>query len=191
MSVLNSNFKGVVKLTEAQYNTLKTNGTITVEGTTLTYDATGTIYMTTDNVQYVPTSTTINNIPLSSSITLTPSDVGAQSLIDSNNKLDADLVDDSASTNKFVTSSDKSTWNAKQDALVSGTNIKTINNGSILGSGNINVVNDVTLNGNSIVTNGVIAVDNVPTQNSTNLVTSGGVYSAIQSAILDSWEASY
>jgi hypothetical protein len=30
-----------------------------------------------------------------------------------------------------------STWNAKQDALVSGTNIKTINSNSLLGSGNI------------------------------------------------------
>lgn len=30
-----------------------------------------------------------------------------------------------------------STWNAKQDALVSGTNIKTVNSNSLLGSGNI------------------------------------------------------
>ena len=38
-----------------------------------------------------------------------------------------------------VTSAEKSTWDAKQDALVSGTNIKTINNESILGSGNITI----------------------------------------------------
>jgi len=38
-----------------------------------------------------------------------------------------------------VTSDEKSTWDAKQDALVSGTNIKTINNESILGSGNITI----------------------------------------------------
>ena len=42
---------------------------------------------------------------------------GKQDKIDSSHKLDADLVDDSTSTNKFVTASDKSTWNAKQDAL--------------------------------------------------------------------------
>ena len=36
-----------------------------------------------------------------------------------------------------VTSSDKSAWSAKQDALVSGSNIKTINGESVLGSGNI------------------------------------------------------
>ena len=38
-----------------------------------------------------------------------------------------------------VTSAEKSTWDAKQDQLVSGTNIKTINNESILGSGNITI----------------------------------------------------
>ena len=38
-----------------------------------------------------------------------------------------------------VTSSDKTTWNGKQDALVSGTNIKTVNNESLLGSGNITI----------------------------------------------------
>lgn len=64
---------------------------------------------------------------------------GKQDVIDSSHKLDADLVDDTNSTNKFVTASDKTTWSGKQDALVSGTNIKTINNESILGSGNITI----------------------------------------------------
>ena len=60
-----------------------------------------------------------------------------QAIIDSSHKLSADYVDDTSTTNKFVTASDKTTWNAKQDALVSGTNIKTINSASILGSGNL------------------------------------------------------
>ena len=34
---------------------------------------------------------------------------------------------------------DKTTWDAKQDALVSATNIKTINGSSILGSGDLTV----------------------------------------------------
>ena len=38
-----------------------------------------------------------------------------------------------------ISSSDITAWNAKQAALVSGTNIKTINNQSILGSGNISI----------------------------------------------------
>ena len=42
---------------------------------------------------------------------------GLQTEITSANKLDADLVDDSTSTNKFVTSNDKTTWNGKQDAI--------------------------------------------------------------------------
>ena len=44
-------------------------------------------------------------------------DAAKQDTIDSTHKLSADLVDDSTSTNKFVTASDKTTWNGKQDAL--------------------------------------------------------------------------
>ena len=42
---------------------------------------------------------------------------GKQNVITSSNKLDADLVDDSSSTNKFVTATEKATWNGKQSAL--------------------------------------------------------------------------
>lgn len=42
-----------------------------------------------------------------------------QPLIDTNNKLSADLVDDTNTTNKFVTSTEKSTWNGKQNAITS------------------------------------------------------------------------
>lgn len=45
----------------------------------------------------------------------------------------------SASAAAEITSADLDTWDAKQDALVSGTNIKTINNQSLLGSGNITI----------------------------------------------------
>ncbi len=64
---------------------------------------------------------------------------GKQDVIDASHKLSSDLVDDASATHKFVTTSDKTTWSGKQDALVSGTNIKTINNESILGSGNITI----------------------------------------------------
>lgn len=49
----------------------------------------------------------------------------------------SELADDS--THRLVTDTEKSTWGEKQDALVSGTNIKTINNESLLGSGNITI----------------------------------------------------
>ena len=42
-----------------------------------------------------------------------------------------------ANTDIHVTTTDKTTWSGKQDALVSGTNIKTIGGNSLLGSGNI------------------------------------------------------
>ena len=70
----------------------------------------------------------------------------------------SDLINDS----NFITSSEVSTEiqtaiSTKQDTLVSGTNIKTINNNSLLGSGNINISGgtptDVQINGTSIVSN--------------------------------------
>ena len=70
-----------------------------------------------------------------------------QDVIDSEHKLDSDLIDDTNQTNKFVTDIEKTTWNAKQDALVSGTNIKTLNGTSLLGSGDITY--DNALNGSS------------------------------------------
>jgi len=48
---------------------------------------------------------------------------GLQNEITSSNKLSADLVTDSNTTNKFVTASDKTTWNAKQDAITAGTGL--------------------------------------------------------------------
>lgn len=65
--------------------------------------------------------------------------------------------------------------NTKQDTLVSGVNIKTINGKSIVGSGGI-----VIEGGGS---GSDMDVDSAPTENSPNLVTSGGVYDAIDAAV--------
>ena len=70
----------------------------------------------------------------------------------------SDLSDDT--THRLVTDTEKTTWSGKQDALVSGTNIKTINNNSLLGSGNITISGgggstDVQINGTSIVVSDV------------------------------------
>lgn len=51
-----------------------------------------------------------------------------QDVIDSTHKLSADLVDDTSTTNKFVTASDKTTWNAKQNALTQ-TQLDAVNSG--------------------------------------------------------------
>lgn len=102
---------------------------------------------------------------------------GLQPEITTANKLSSDLVNDSGHTNKFVTFAEKTTWNNKQNELVSGTNIKTINNQSILGSGNINIqgsgsgISDVKVNGTSIVSN-----------NEANIVTNSS-YDAVNNKI--------
>ena len=49
----------------------------------------------------------------------------------------SDITTDS--THRFVTDSEKTTWSNKQDALVSGMNIKTINGTSVLGGGDISI----------------------------------------------------
>ena len=63
---------------------------------------------------------------------------GLQSEITSSNKLDADLVDDTNSTNKFVTSSEKSTWNEKQDAI---SDLSAIRTGAGLGATALQSIN--------------------------------------------------
>ena len=64
-----------------------------------------------------------------------------------NNALSAHTAD----TTIHVTSSDKTTWNGKQDALVSGTNIKTVNGNSLLGSGDITVQTLPTVQGTTLI----------------------------------------
>lgn len=61
------------------------------------------------------------------------------------------LTGHTADTTIHVTSSDKTTWSGKQDALVSGTNIKTINGNSILGSGDITVQTLPTVSGTTLI----------------------------------------
>lgn len=56
---------------------------------------------------------------------------GLQTEITSTNKLSADLVDDSTSTNKFVTAANKTTWNNKQDAI---SDLATIRSGASKGA---------------------------------------------------------
>lgn len=83
----------------------------------------------------------------------------------------------------------------KQDLLVSGTNIKTINNSSILGAGNLDVgtVKGVTLDGTSIVNSNNIAVltsgTNVKTINNQSIFGSGNINT--NSLIYQKHESSY
>lgn len=107
---------------------------------------------------------------------------GLQSEITLSNKLDADLVSDVSSENKFVTAAEKTAWNAKANAsdvytksqtdTAIETAIGTLDVTSVGGSGKyISAISE---------TNGKIeataeTMDTTPTANSTVPVTSGGV----------------
>ena len=92
---------------------------------------------------------------------------GYQTLIDSTHKLSADLVDDTSTTNKFVTTSDKTTWSGKQDAIT--------------GAATTITANDLTAS-KALISNssGKVAVSNVT---DTELGYLSGVTSAIQTQI--------
>lgn len=85
-----------------------------------------------------------------------------------------------ASTNGYLSSSDWTIFNAKQDGLVSGSNIKTVNSNSLLGAGNVSVGTvtsvglttgttgvDVNVSGSPVTGSGSITL-NIPTASATN-----------------------
>lgn len=75
-----------------------------------------------------------------------------QPVIDSTHKLSADNVDDTSATNKFVTATDKTTWNAKQDAIDSSHKLSS------------DLVDDINANNKFYKGNGVLFVqDTEPT----------------------------
>lgn len=146
--------RGIVSIEKTGTQGLVDTYTITyTDGTTSTFEVTNgqSGGGGSSNYNELSNKPSINNVTLQGNKTL--SDLGAQAEIDSSHKLSADNVDDASTTNKFVTSAEKSTWNGKQNALVSGTNIKTINNESILGSGNITIQG-----GDSLLTEETITV---------------------------------
>lgn len=60
-----------------------------------------------------------------------PHDSSKQDIISSSNKLSSDLITDTSATNKFVTTSEKNTWNSKQDAI---SDLQTIRSGAAAGA---------------------------------------------------------
>lgn len=114
-------------------------------------------------------------------------------IYNSYNKLSSSYVDDTSSTNKFVTTTEKTTWNSKQDALVSGTSIKTINNESILGSGNISIsggtATDVQINGTSIVSSNVanILTNTAYNSSSNKIATMSDLPSEVTESTVSGW----
>lgn len=92
---------------------------------------------------------------------------GLQTEITSNNKLSADLVDDTSTTNKFVTTAEKDTWNAKQNALATQT--------AYTNKGSATKVPCITTNNLGQVTNITEVTITQPTvNNNTITITQGG-----------------
>lgn len=87
----------------------------------------------------------------SGNIDITKSDVGLGN------------VDNTSDLNKPISTATQTALNAKQDTLVSGTNIKTVNSTSLLGSGNVAVQSTL------------VSGTNIKTINSTSLLGSGDI----------------
>ena len=170
-----TNDNGVVDNAEKVNNhTVQSDVPANAKFTDTTYTAGTGIDITNNVISSTQTSAEWGNIggDIDDQTDLSTALSGKQATIDSFHKLDADLIDDTTSTNKFfsgdyedlankptipdeladlssdsthrvVTDTEKTIWSGKQDALVSGTNIKTINNTSILGSGDIEVGADI------------------------------------------------
>lgn len=129
-----------------------TNITLDQEGSTLTINSTGG---GTSNYADLTNKPKINSVELNGNKTL--NDLGIQpagnyALSSEIPTKTSELTNDSGfitsytetdptvpSYVKGITQQNITDWNDKQDELVSGTNIKTINNESILGSGNITI----------------------------------------------------
>lgn len=110
--------RGIVSILKTATVGLVDTYTITyTDNTTSTFEVTNGEDGSAGTTDYTDLSNKpkINNVELSGNKSL--GDLGVQAEIDSTHKLSADNVDDSNTTNKFVTASDKTTWNAKQDAI--------------------------------------------------------------------------
>lgn len=93
---------------------------------------------------------------------------------------------------KAISVADINTWNSKQNLLISGTNIKTLNSQSLLGSGNITIsggtATDVQIDGTSITSLGVanILTESLYDEATNKIATMNDVPDAISDLINDS-----
>lgn len=109
------------KLTAGTNITIDANNVISASGSGGSYSAGNGIDITNDTISVdlksgTELQITSGELDIDLSSYATTTDLSSkQDTIDSSHKLDADLVDDSTTTNKFVTSTEKSTWNGKED----------------------------------------------------------------------------
>lgn len=161
------------KVNQSDFNTLQTQVT----------NNTNNIGTNTTNIQTNTSNiNTLQNIVDAQSQSIT----SATELIEDNADAIETLQNDVSSINTVLSNKvDTSTFNVldaqvqtnttaiagKQDTLVSGTNIKTINNQSLLGSGDITITGgqatDVQINGTSITSNNTANIETFSTYNAT------------------------
>lgn len=116
----------------------------------------------------------LSNKPQINEVTLTgnktAANLGLQAEITGDVTISSDNVDDTGATNLFVTSTEKSTWTDKQDALTFD-DAPTENSTNPVKSGGVYTA----LSGKQAT----LTFDDTPTSGSSNPVKSGGVYSAL------------
>ena len=139
------------------------NGQLESSGLALSIDADkNTISnIETENLKSGVLQTTVRAISSASDIALASEKAirtelnTKQDTIDSNHKLSSDLVDDTNATNLFVTSTEKSTWTGKQDAI---NDLEAIRSGAAAGATALQSGDLKTVNGESVVGSGDIVI---------------------------------
>lgn len=141
-----------IRLSGQTYNIQDENATKTVELTQAQYDA---LTVKDPNTFYVITDA--QGADLSNYYTKSETSGATEISTALSSKADTATTYTKTETDNAITAA----TSTKQDTLVSGTNIKTINNESILGSGNINIQgggSSYTAGDGIDITNGVISV---------------------------------
>ena len=174
--------------TDSSINTIvlsKSGTTVTVTETfkDLQEKITSTNKLDYSYLSNTPTIPTVNNATLTiqkNGTTVNTFTANASSNVTANITVPTKMSDITNDSGYITSSYHDST---KQDSLVSGTNIKTINNQSLLGSGNITIqggggsATDVQINGSSIVQNDVanIAVEGTYNATTNKIATVGEI----------------
>lgn len=121
----------------------------------------------------VPETRTINTHPLSSDVTLSKDDIGLNNVQNVDTTNAANITEDP--THRFVSDTDKITWNAKQDAITTGTTAQYLRGDLSLGTMNKAAV-------------GLSNVPNTDTTNPANISTDA-THRFVTDAQIGSWNA--
>ena len=137
LSIGKTSTEGILRLFNAKsnsvYTTLRPNADITTSNTIYLPGSDGTLALISDIPPTPLIPTDLSDLNNDLNVSDFPNDAG---YITGYTETDPIFT---ASAAHGISASDITNWNSKQAALVSGTNIKTINSQSLLGSGNIQI----------------------------------------------------